>query len=104
MEEKVVNFHFLLVYHSYLSDPVFGDPCAYGGGDEDLKEGDSQGYLVCLVLETLKDEHFHDGNGSGWSGCSTLIVGASGIRVFKLSVSKLSFNHNSSAHSLLWLL
>lgn len=57
MEEKVVNFHFLLVYHSYLSDPVFGDPCACGGGDEDLKEGDSQGYLVCLVLETLKDEH-----------------------------------------------
>lgn len=70
MEEKVVNFHFLLVYHSYLSDPVFGDPCAYGGGDEDLKEGDSQGYLVCLVLETLKDEHFHeadahDGGGGG---------------------------------------
>ena len=70
MEEKVVNFHFLLVYHSYLSDPVFGDPCACGGGDEDLKEGDSQGYLVCLVLETLKDEHFHeadahDGDGGG---------------------------------------
>lgn len=42
MEEKVVNFHFLLVYHSYLSDPVFGDPCAYGGGDEDLKEGEAE--------------------------------------------------------------
>ena len=43
MEEKVVNFHFLLVYHSYLSDPVFGDPCAYGGGDEDLCFGGEQG-------------------------------------------------------------
>lgn len=60
MEEKVVNFHFLLVYHSYLSEPVFGDSCACGGGDEDPKEGDSQGYLVRLVLETLKDEHFHE--------------------------------------------
>lgn len=74
MEEKVVNFHFLLVYHSYLSEPVFGDSCACGGGDEDPKEGDSQGYLVRLVLETLKDEHFHeadahdgdaDGDGDG---------------------------------------
>lgn len=40
--EESCRFSLPTVYHSYLSDPVFGDPCAYGGGDEDLK-GDSQG-------------------------------------------------------------
>lgn len=49
---------------SSLSDPVFGDPCAYGG-DEDLKEGDAQGYLVLLVLDTLKDDRSQDGDGDG---------------------------------------
>lgn len=69
MEEKVVNFHFLLAYLSSLSIPVFGDPCAYGG-DEDLKEGGSQKHLVLLVLDTLKDDcsqdaDAHDGDGDG---------------------------------------
>lgn len=67
MEEKVVNFHFLLAYLSSQSDPVFGDPCAHDG-DEDLKEGAAQERLALLVSDALKDDRSQDADARDGDG------------------------------------
>lgn len=59
MEQKVVNFHFLLAYLSCLGGPVSGGPCAYGG-DEGLEVQDARKHLVLLVADSLKAHHSHE--------------------------------------------
>lgn len=59
MEQKVVNFHFLLADLRSLGGPVFGGSCAYGG-DGGLKEWDAQQHLGLLVADSLKPHQSHD--------------------------------------------
>ena len=90
MEEKVVNFHFLLAYLSSQSDPVFGDPCAHDG-DEDLKEGAAQERLALLVSDALKDDRSQDADArDGDGGMVMAMVIMMVMRLWSLSCFFLS--------------